>query len=488
LARGRKRQTGGRILVVDDEQSMREFLEIALRRGGFDVTLAEDGSHALALLENQRFDLVITDLKMGDVSGLDVLHHVKSLAPQTEVVVVTAFATSDTAIEAMKAGAYDYLKKPFKVDEIRIVCQRALERHRLAVENRELRRRLTATQRFGQILGKSAAMRRVFELIDKVAPSRSNLLVTGESGTGKELVARSIHLKSSRVAGPFLAVNCGAIPSNLLESELFGHVKGAFTGADRDRPGMFRQAQGGTLLLDEVAELDVSLQVKLLRVLQERRIRPVGSDQDESVDVRVIAATNRDLVQLVGEGTFRDDLYYRLNVIEVRVPPLRERREDIPLLVNYFCDKYAEENGKVIEGMAAEAMKKLVGYSYPGNVRELENIIERAVILAAGSVIESEDVVDLVPAARSDAVTLEWLLEKGWSLDEALAWVEQRLIDEALQRTSGVRVEAARVLGISFRSFRYRLQKLTQGGDEHPSDSLGESGQDADPGSGGESA
>ncbi len=459
----RGRQPGavqGRILVVDDERSMREFLEIALRRAGHEVVTAEGVESAVAELAAGYFDLVITDLRMQGASGLDLLNHVKKEAEGTEVIVVTAYASYDSAIEAMKAGAYDYLKKPFKVDEILLVCNRALERHRLARENEELRRRLSATTRFGHIIGKSRAMREVFDLIEKVAFSRSNVLVTGESGTGKELVARAVHDRSPRAQGPFLAVNCGAIPANLLESELFGHVRGSFTGAEKDRPGLFRQAEGGTLLLDEVGELDQSLQVKLLRVLQERRIRPVGSDREEPVDVRVIAATNRDLGELVREGHFREDLYYRLNVIQIRVPPLRERREDIPLLVEFFSRKYSEESGKSVKGFSPDAMKKLMEYSFPGNVRELENLVERAVILASGDWIEAEDVVGGEQASPQDSLTLERLQREGWSLDDALAHVELGLIREALEQSGGNRTEASRRLGISFRSLRYRLDKL----------------------------
>ena len=459
--RGKKTGTvQGRILVVDDERSMREFLEIALRRAGHEVVTAESVEAALAELDQGSFDLVITDLRMQGASGLDLLHHVKEHAPDTEVIVVTAFASYDSALEAMKAGAYDYLKKPFKVDEIILVSNRALERHRLARENEELKRRLSATVQFGRIVGRSHAMRQVFELIDKVAPSRSNILVTGESGTGKELVARAIHERSTRSEAPFLAVNCGAIPANLLESELFGHVRGSFTGADKDRAGLFREAEGGTLLLDEVGELDQTLQVKLLRVLQERKVRPVGSDHEIPVDVRVIAATNRDLADLVKEGRFREDLYYRLNVIRIHVPPLRERREDIPLLVDHFCRKYAQESGKQVLGFSPEAMKKLVEHGFPGNVRELENLVERAVILASGDWIQPEDVVGLERPNEETGPSLDQLRERGWTLDDALASVESRIIRQALRAAGGNRTEAAKLLGISFRSLRYRLDKL----------------------------
>ncbi len=456
----RQRTSQERILVVDDEQSMREFLEIALVQAGYEVATAASGNEALSVLETEHFDLVITDLRMEGLSGLDLLREVKVRAPDTEVIVVTAYASYDSAIQAMKAGAYDYLKKPFRVDEILLVCERALERHRLAQENVALKRKLAATIRFSGIIGKSEAMRRVFQLIDRVAPSRSTVLIVGESGTGKELVARAIHERSPRASKPFMAINCGALPASLLESELFGHVRGAFTGADRDRPGLFRKTQGGTLLLDEVSELDQGLQVKLLRVLQERTVRPVGSDREEPVDVRVLAATNKDLGALVAEGRFREDLFYRLNVIQVRLPPLRERREDIPLLVDHFCRKYGPEAGKPNVRFSPAALKRLMDYDFPGNVRELENIVERAVILCEGDEVTPEEVLDLAPSERAQPVTLDRLVLEGKSLDDVLAEMETRLITEALARTGGNRTRAAKLLGVSFRSLRYRLEKL----------------------------
>jgi two-component system response regulator PilR (NtrC family) len=456
----------GRVLVVDDEQSMREFLSIALERDGHSVEVAENGTAALEKLARESFDLVITDLRLGDFSGLEILQKVRSTDADTEVIVITAYATAENAIKAMKAGAYDYITKPFKVDEIKLICQRALERHTLAQENLTLRQRLRETQGFADIVGKSKAMRQVFDLIAKVAPARTNVLISGESGTGKELVARAIHRRSPRAAKPFVAVNCAAIPSTLLESELFGHTKGAFTGAERGRAGLFREADGGSLLLDEISELDPQLQVKLLRVLQERKIRPVGSDREEQVDVRVMAATNRDLTQCVKDGTFREDLYYRLNVIEVKVPPLRERRDDIALLVSHFVMRFAAESGKKIRAISSDALKKLLEHPFSGNVRELENMVERAVTLASTEVLQAADFGALSAPLDDGLVDLSRITDEEQNLDQLLQRIEHQLIEQALERTEGVRTEAAKLLGISFRSLRYRLDKLEDGTNE----------------------
>ena len=371
-----------RILVVDDERSMQEFLEICFRGQGYDVATAGDVDTALALIDADDYDVVLSDLQMSGRSGLDLLHAVRETSPETAVILITAFATTETAIAAMKEGAYDYVTKPFKVDELRLVVEKALEKKLLSRENRRLRSELQSQLRQRDLIGTSAAMHRVYELVSQVAETRTNVLISGESGTGKELVARAIHARSDRRDRPFVAINCGAIPENLLESELFGHVKGAFTGAVSGKEGLFETADGGTLLLDEVGELPASLQVKLLRVLQERTIRRVGGTSDRRVDVRILAATNRRLEQEVAGGRFREDLYYRLNVIQIALPPLRERREDIPLLVQHFVEKYARELGKPIRGVGAAAAERLLAYPYPGNVRELENAIERAVALS----------------------------------------------------------------------------------------------------------
>jgi len=449
-----------RVLVVDDEQSMREFLSILLRKMGFAVEACGDVAATLALLGNEDFDLVITDLQMPGGNGLDVLRAVKTATPDTEVIVITAFATAETAVEAMKQGAYDYITKPFKAEHIKITIKKALERSALARENRELRRRLEAVELGGEILGRSVAMAEVFRVLERVAPTGVTVLVHGESGTGKELVARRLHALSGR-KGPFVPVNCSAIPEGLVESELFGHVKGSFTGAIADKPGLFEQAEGGTLFLDEVGELPLPLQPKLLRAVQEGRIKRVGGNQELAVDVRIVSATNRDLKTEVDARRFREDLYYRLNVVALPIPPLRERRDDIPLLAQHFLRKYVAAFHREIRGITREALDLLEGYDYPGNVRELENLVERAVALESGEYVSPASLpppfavrtrtrVDALPAIPADGLDLDHLLQS----------VEQRYLDEALDRVAGNRTEAARLLGITFRSIRYRLQKL----------------------------
>jgi two-component system, NtrC family, response regulator PilR len=462
----------GQILVVDDEQSMREFLAICLRRAGHEVTLAKTGSEALEKLRSKQVDVVVTDLKMpGDVDGLGVLKAIKSGAVRyeaapgatpsiidPEVILVTAYATADTALAAMKQGAYDYLTKPFQVDEINAVIGRALEKKALVEENLALRDRVAGRVRLANLLGKSRAMQKVFELIGKIHSTRTNVLITGESGTGKELVARALHSEGSRAKASFVAVNCGAIPEELMESELFGHKKGAFTGAIAEHFGMFQEANGGTLFLDEIGELSLPLQVKLLRVLQERRVKPVGASDELEVDVRVIAATNRDLEAEVARGAFRADLYYRLNVVEIRIPPLRQRREDIPLLVDHFLKRFSTEHGRAMS-MSPEAMRKLDGYDFPGNVRELENMIERAVALSSGPVIVASDLPEVRTTRPAVDVAADFPPE-GVDLDRLIGDFERAWIVRALEKTGGIRKRAALLLGITFRSLRYRLDKL----------------------------
>jgi two-component system, NtrC family, response regulator PilR len=452
----------GRVLVVDDEQSMREFLAICLRRAGHDVTVAADGRAALGQLDRDPVDVVITDLRMpGELDGLGLLGQIKARALDAEVILVTAFATADTAIAAMKQGAYDYLTKPFKVDEINAVIGRAMEKRRLIAENLALRDQVAGRVRLAKLLGRSRAMQKLFELIGKIHSTRTSVLITGESGTGKELVARALHTEGNRSAGPFVAVNCGAIPDELMESELFGHVRGAFTGAHADKPGLFRQAQGGTLFLDEIGELSLGLQVKLLRALQERRVKPVGAATELDVDVRVVAATNRDLEAEVARGAFRSDLYYRLNVIEVRLPPLRQRREDVPLLVEHFVRRFAADQDKPMRGVDPAAMKRLEAYDFPGNVRELENIIERAVALAGSATIGVDDLPPLRSAPpRPVADAAAELPDDGVDLDRMVYDYERAIVQKALDKAGGVRKRAAALLGISFRSLRYRLDKL----------------------------
>jgi two-component system response regulator PilR (NtrC family) len=451
-----------RILIVDDERSMQEFLEIFLRSEGYEAVTCGDVATALVHLENDDFDVVITDIQMPGGSGLDLLRAVQARPlgeAETMVIVMTAFASTETAIAAMKEGAYDYITKPFKVDAIRIILEKAIEKKSLSSENRRLRTELRSRVRERHLIGSSRAMQEVVELISQVASTKANVLVSGESGTGKEIVARAIHDGSERREAPFVAVNCGAIPENLLESELFGHVKGAFTGAVQSKPGLFETAKSGTVFLDEIGELSLPLQVKLLRVIQERSFRRVGGTNDVRFDARVVAATNRRLEEEVAGGRFREDLYYRLNVIEVELPPLRDRREDIPLLVAHFIEKLTGEPGGASQRVSEPAMRKLVEYDYPGNVRELENVIERAVALCREGRIGVDVLPPTVVRARS-ASSRERIPDEGVQLEDLLADYERGLLLEALDQSEGVKKRAAQRLGISFRSFRYRLEKL----------------------------
>jgi two-component system response regulator PilR (NtrC family) len=454
----------GDILVVDDERSIREFLEIYLRRSGHRVEVAVDGEAGVEALTKREYDIVITDLRMPKGNGLDVLAKAKERHPETQVIVVTAFATAETAVAAMKAGAYDYLTKPFKIDEVGMVVARALERRALHRENIALRDEIKGRYKLDRLIGKSAAMRGVFEILQKIAVARTNVLLIGESGTGKELAARALHELSPRAGKPFVAINCGAIPEALIESELFGHVRGSFTGASTGKQGLFEAAHGGTLLLDEIADLPTAMQVKLLRVLQERKVKPVGDVAEREVDVRVIAATNRDLEHEVSAGAFRQDLYYRLNVIQVRLPPLRERREDIALLVDHFVHKFSAEHGRQITGTDPRALSVLLTYDFPGNVRELENNVERAVTLSSGDRIT----IDALPPLGNASGLLPsppnlvpgTLPVQGLNLEHLTDEFERGVIGKTLTHTGGNRTEAARLLGVTFRSLRYRLAKL----------------------------
>jgi two-component system response regulator PilR (NtrC family) len=460
-----------RILVVDDERSMREFLQILLEAEGYDCCVAADVQEAITLARQESPELVFSDLKLPGGSGMDVLRWLRENLPETQVIMMTAFGSTENAVEAMRLGAYDYQVKPVKVDEIRALTQKALEKVTLLRDNRELSAALQ--NRFGltQIIGKSGRMTEVVALIERVATSRTNVLVEGESGTGKELVARRIHEGSPRARGPFVAVNCGAIPETLIEAELFGHVAGAFTGAQRARRGLFEAANSGTLLLDEISELPHHMQVKLLRVLQERSIRRVGDERERSVDVRIVAATNKDLQDEVKKNRFREDLFYRLNVVRIRVPPLRERVEDIPLLAKFFVRTYANESGKPINGIADDAMRTLCSFRFPGNVRELENYIERAVALCRSEQIEVDDLPAEIrerPTNASDDLLA--FPETGVALESVLQEIEKRFIAAALDRADGVKTRAAELLGLSFRSFRYRLQKLGMPVGDEPDD------------------
>ncbi len=448
-----------RVLVVDDERSMRDLLAIMLRQEGHEVATVDGGAPAIETLKREAFDLVITDLRMREVDGLAVLRAAKEHSPETVVVVITAFASTETAVEAMKLGAYDYITKPFKMDEIKLILANALERKRLQDENQALKRQLRRERSFEHFVGRSRQMLEIFETIRKTADSLSTVLVAGESGTGKELVARAIHEESPRRSGPFVSVNCGAIPETLMESELFGHVKGAFTGAVANTVGLFSAAHGGTLFLDEVTEVPPSLQVKLLRVIQEREIRRVGDTKDIKVDVRLIAASNRDVAKAVQEGLLREDLFYRLNVIPIHLPPLRERREDIALLVAHLIKRRSAELGRTVRSVTPAALAVLENYRWPGNIRELENVIERALVLGSGDVL---DVDALPPDLRSPPDVVDIAVEipeSGLDLQATLDQIEQRYIHLALTRTGGVQTRAAELLRVSFRQLRYKLQK-----------------------------
>jgi two-component system response regulator PilR (NtrC family) len=450
---------GVRILVVDDEFGLREMLRVLLKRHGHEVDAVEGQSQAEArLTQGSSYDVVITDLSMPDGSGMGVLESARTCDDATQVIMITAYATTTQAVQAMREGAYDYIQKPFKNDELLAVIDKAIEKRAIVQHNRALRQRLKEGFRVGDVVGRSPAIQRVMALVQRVASAPSSVLLTGESGTGKELVARALHHSGDRASDPFVAVNCAALPEPLLESELFGHEKGAFTGADSRKEGLFRAAAGGTLFLDEVGELPLTLQVKLLRALQERRVRPVGGREEVPITCRVIAATNRDVELDVTEGRFREDLYYRLNVINLRLPPLRERPEDIPLLAEHFLAKHAALQSKRL-AFSPGALRWIVAQPYRGNVRELENVIERAVTLAIGERVE---LVDLDPSAASTPpppLPSIDLSQAGVDLDAYLADVERRALLDALEQTGGVRKRAARLLGMTFRSFRYRLAK-----------------------------
>jgi two-component system response regulator PilR (NtrC family) len=478
-----------RVLVVDDEPGLREMLSILLRREGLEVTLAPGFVSGCDAIKNtpEPFGVVLTDLVMPDGSGLDLLSLSKQRSPQTEVIVMTAHSTLETAVDAMRRGAYDFVTKPFATSELRALIQKALEKRAIVAENRRLRAQLSQVEP-RDLLGRSAPMQRIVDLVRRIAKTKSTVLITGESGTGKERIARAIHDLSDRAARPFLVVNCGAIPEALIESELFGHDKGAFTGAVAKHLGIFREADGGTVLLDEVGELATSLQVKLLRVLQERKVRSVGASTEVGVDVRVLAATNRAVEDEVKSGKFRQDLYYRLNVIRVEVPPLRERREDIPDLAAHFLALGAAEHDKDIRAFTPDALRALDAYPFPGNVRELENLVERAIALAASPMIGLGDLPPEVSGATANATPrLVELPDGGCNLDEVLGELERRLIVQALERSGGLRINAAKMLGVSVRSLRYRLQKHSLADDTVDSEVESSQPDPAEPDSGGPS-
>jgi two-component system, NtrC family, response regulator PilR len=450
-----------RILVVDDERSMRELLAIVLRREGYEVLLAENGRAAIALLEREPVDLLISDIKMPDLTGVDVLRAAKRIDPGILGIMITAFASTETAVEAMRLGACDYLSKPFDVDLLKMKVREKIENRQLRQENVLLKRTLGLAHQFSNIIGRSDRMLEVFKMIETVARTNSTILLTGESGTGKGLVAQAIHFQSLRRDKPMVSLNCGAMPETLLESELFGHMRGAFTGADANKKGLLEVAEKGTIFLDEIGEMRPVMQVKLLRVLQERRFRRVGGLEELTADIRVIAATNQDLAKAVAEGRFREDLFYRINVIPIVLPPLRERREDIPMLAQHFLDKYGEQMEKPVTGVSREAMDLLMAYEWPGNIRELENALERAVALESTPMILPESLPTTIrgDAHRPPPAPADPLPESGFDLEAHVQQIERGYIAEALRRAGGVQVKAADLLGMSFRSFRYYVKK-----------------------------
>ena len=463
-----------KILIVDDEKSIRDFLEIMLKKEGYKVASASSGEEALKLVNQINYDLVISDVRMKGMSGVELLKSIKEINPETVVLMVTAYASVDTAIDAMKAGAYDYIAKPFKIEEVKYIIRNALDRKRLETENILLKKELKSRYGFANLIGTSQKMLEVYAIIKRVSDTKTNILITGESGTGKELVARAIHYEGNRKDKPFVPINCGAIPENLLESELFGHQKGAFTGAVANKSGLFEMANEGTIFLDEITEIPVQLQVKLLRVIQERNFRRVGSVEDISVDVRIIAASNKEIGKEVKEGRFREDLFYRLNVIPIHLPSLCERQEDIPLLSQHFLEKYCKELGKDIKKISGEAMEFLARYPYPGNIRELENIIERAVALEPTDIILPESLPEYIREVGGGRLDVAATKESGKALshppllefhpdgldfEKTVGDFEKAIVLKALENSNGVKKKAAEMLKISFRSFRYLLQK-----------------------------
>ncbi len=451
---------GARVLVCDDEAGIREMLSVLLRRAGYRVEKAATRAEALALLKGgeRRFDAVITDLALPDGSGMEVLSGALASDASLQVLMITAYGGTEDAVEAMRRGAYDFVTKPFRNHELLALLEKALEKRRIVDENRALRETLEGS---GSLVGKSRAMQAIMDMVRRIASARTSVLITGESGTGKEMVARAVHQEGARKDQPFIVVNCGALPQQLMESELFGHEKGAFTGATQKAEGLVRAASGGTLFLDEIGELPLELQVKLLRVLQERRVRPVGSHQEIDVDIRVVAATNREIEQDVESGKFRRDLFYRLNVIRLHLPPLREHPQDIPLLANHLIAKHCALAGRSVLDISPDAHRWLLEQPYPGNVRELENVVERAVTLARGDTITLEDLPIGVLAQVHDPGSVE--LGEGFDIDAYLGSIEKKILSRALEQSGGVRTEAAKLLGTTFRSLRYRLSKY---GDE----------------------
>ncbi len=453
------------ILVVDDELSMREFLELMLAKQGYQVSCAENGLTANKMIEKNFYDLVLCDIRLGDISGLDVLRKAKTVHSNTIVIMISAYATAENAVEAMNEGAYDYLPKPFDNKELKQTIAKALDLRTLSDEKKSLDVELKKNRHFGLLVGNSPRMLHIYEVIKQIAPTKTNVLITGESGTGKELIARSIHRESDRHDKPFIVINCGSIPETLIESEIFGYRKGAFTGANQDKKGLFEVANKGTIFLDEIGELSLTMQVKLLRVVQERVFKPVGTNEDVAVDIRILSATNKKLEEEVIAQNFREDLFYRINVIEIKVPPLRDRKGDLRPLAQHFLDKYSRESGKEITKISSYAVDLLQKYNFPGNIRELENLIERSVALSSTNIILPDSLslsihkrrwIEGIQNQRYDIADVE----NGVSLDNILEEIERAYIEKAMKITNGNKNAAADLLGISLRSIRYRCSKL----------------------------
>jgi len=449
------RNRGHKVLVVDDDLGMARLIADVLQEDGFFVTIMGDSLEASKILKKEDFDVIVTDLKMKGLKGLDLLQEVKRVAPLTPVIIITAFGTIESAIQAMKMGAYDYITKPFQMDELVLTVKKALENRLLKREVARLKREVESRYQFHHLIGKSPSMQRIYDFVERISGSSSNVLVTGESGTGKELVAKAIHYNGSRKDGPFIAVNCAAIPETLLESELFGYKKGAFTDAKIDKKGLVFEANEGTLFLDEVTEMPPTLQAKLLRVIEEREVRPLGDTNSYPVDARVISTSNRDVKSLIQEGRFREDLFYRLKVIDIELPPLRERREDIPLLVQHFLNKFGQDSKKNVSGISEDALRGLLNYSWPGNVRELENVIQRAITLSQHEEILPEDLpTPLVEVAGEN------LIEKGLKEKYTVEQLEKEYIRKVLAKVGGNKSKAAEILGFDRKTLYRKLQEI----------------------------
>lgn len=457
---------GPHILIVDDDLSMREFLELMLKREGYIVTLAENGRKAVEKIKKTHFDLLLCDIRLGDITGLEVLRETKKKDPETVVIMISAYASAETAVEAMNDGAYDYVPKPFDKNELKQTIANALDLKTIEYEKKIIDNELQKTVHFGEIVGNSPGMMRIYKMIDQVARTSTNVLITGESGTGKELIARAIHKQSDRKDKRFVTINCGGIPETLMESELFGYKKGAFTGAASDKNGLFKEADGGTIFLDEIGELSTPIQVKILRAVQEKVFKPVGGTEDIAVDMRIISATNKHLEDEVIAGRFREDLFYRLNVIEIKMPPLRERKGDLRALAQHFLEKYSKESGKTIQKISAYAIDLLNKYDFPGNVRELENLIERSVALSTTNILLPDSLAlsihkrRWIEGVRGKRFDLNEVAG-GVDLDQILADIERAYLKKALECTGGNKQKAAELLNISFRSIRYRIDKLS---------------------------